>query len=140
MAATEPVRKEVFIAAPPEHVFAYLTETERMLEWMGVSVELDARPGGIFRADINGRMIARGEYVEVVPHSRVVFTWGWEGSELGMGPGTTRVEITLEEQDGGTLLRLEHHDLAGEIREQHGYNWEYFLGRLRPVAEGRPIE
>lgn len=139
MAANEPVRKEVFINAPAEHVFTYLTEAERMVEWMGLSAELDARPDGIFRVDINGSMVARGKYLEVVPHTRVVFSWGWEGDEGEHGPGTTRVEITLEERDGGTLLRLEHHELPEDMREQHGYNWEYFLGRLDSVIAGRPV-
>ena len=140
MAANEPVRKEIFINAPAEHVFTYLTETERMLEWMGMGAELEAKPGGIFRVDINSDMVARGEYLEVIPHNRVVFSWGWEGDQEGFGPGSTRVEITLEERDGGTLLRLEHHDLHEDTREQHGYNWEYFLGRLGAVAEGHSVE
>lgn len=140
MAASEPVRKEIFINAPREHVFPYLTDAARMIEWMGLTADLDPSPGGIFRVDVNGSMVARGEYVEVVPHSRVVFTWGWEGDEGGMGPGSTRVEVTLEEQDGGTLLKLEHHDVPDNMREGHEYNWAYFFGRLVNVAEGRMVE
>lgn len=140
MAENEPVRKEIFIDAPTEHVFPYLTDASRMVEWMGVTCDLEPKPGGILRVDVNGSMVARGEYVEVVPNSRVVFTWGWEGDEGGMGPGSTRVEITLEERDGGTLLRLEHHDLPEDMREGHDYNWGYFFNRLAAVAEGRTVE
>jgi uncharacterized protein YndB with AHSA1/START domain len=32
---------------------------------------------GIYRVDVEGH-VARGEYVEVDPPRRVVFTWGWE--------------------------------------------------------------
>ena len=65
-----------------------------MLRWKGVSADLDPRPGGVYRVDMNGRDVAKGEYLEVVPHSRVVFTWGWEGEESAVPPGSTTVEIT----------------------------------------------
>ena len=67
------------IAAPPATVFAYFTDPERYLLWQGVAAELDPRPGGVFRVTQNDSgYIARGEYLEVEPPTRVVFTWGWE--------------------------------------------------------------
>jgi uncharacterized protein YndB with AHSA1/START domain len=44
--------------------------------------------------DINNQARARGQYIEVVPHSRIVFSFGWEGDE-GVPPGSSTVEITL---------------------------------------------
>ena len=72
------LEREIRIVARPETVFAFFTDSAKMMLWMGKDVLLDPRPGGIFRNDIDGHHIARGEYVEVVPYSRVVFTWGWE--------------------------------------------------------------
>lgn len=89
------ITREIRVAARPETVFAFLTDPAKMVRWMGGRVELDPRSGGVYRVEINTRDIARGEYVEVVPHRRVVFTWGWEGG----GPvraGSTTVEITLD--------------------------------------------
>ena len=47
---------------------------------MGVSALLDPRPGGAFRVEPNGRDVVLGEYIEVEPPHRVVFTWGFERS------------------------------------------------------------
>jgi uncharacterized protein YndB with AHSA1/START domain len=76
-----------------------------MIRWMGIQAEIDLRPGGVYRLDPNGRDVIRGEYVEVVPNRRVVFTWGWENPSEGMAAvpaGSTRVEIDLEPHGKGT--------------------------------------
>jgi uncharacterized protein YndB with AHSA1/START domain len=65
--ATDPLRSEVRIAAPPEVVFPYFTDPARMVDWMGVSALLDPRPGGTFRVEPNGRDVVLGEYIEVEP-------------------------------------------------------------------------
>ena len=70
------VECEVRIAARPETVFSFFTDPDRMIQWKGIEATLDARPGGVYRVNINGRDVARGEYLEVTPHSRIVFTWG----------------------------------------------------------------
>jgi uncharacterized protein YndB with AHSA1/START domain len=55
--------REVLIAAPPEEVFPYFTDPEKMVAWKAVDATLDARPGGIFRIDVTGHDVARGECV-----------------------------------------------------------------------------
>src|SRR5829696_7712105 len=72
--ATEPLRSELRIAAPPEIVFSYFTDPARMVDWMGVAAVLDPRPGGTFRVDANGRDVVLGEYLVVEPPYRVVFS------------------------------------------------------------------
>jgi uncharacterized protein YndB with AHSA1/START domain len=133
---TEPLRNELRIAAPPEIVFPYFTDPARMTDWMGVAALLDPRPGGTFRVEPNGRDVVVGEYVEVEPPHRVVFTWGFDGA----APGSTRVEVTLEPDGDGTRLTLLHHGLAGPLRDAHAEGWAHYLGRLAPVAAGRPAE
>ena len=137
---TEPLRSEVRIAAPPEVVFTYFTDPARMVSWMGVAALLDPRPGGPFRVEANGRDVVIGEYVEVDPPDRVVFTWGFEGTERFVEPGSTRVEVTLERDGEGTLLTLSHHGLADGARDAHAGGWSHYLARLAPVAAGRPSE
>src|SRR5919202_3658228 len=80
------VEREVRVEARPETVFEFFTDADKMTRWMGQTAELEARPGGGFHVDINGRWIASGEFLEVVAPSRVVFTWGWEeGSAVTPG-------------------------------------------------------
>lgn len=135
------VEREVRIAARPETVFEFFTDPEKMIRWKGRRAELDARPGGVYRVEINDQAVALGEYVEVDPPGRIVFTWGWEGQESGQGehavpPGSSRVEITLEPHGDGTLVRLRHLDLPAESREIHGQGWDLYLGRLAAAARG----
>ena len=129
------VSREVRIAARPETVFGFFTEPSKMMLWKGSDVALDARPGGIYRATINQQAIVRGEYLEVVPFSRVVFTWGWENSPLP--PGSTTVEVTLTPDGDGTVVRLRHTGLSGEAVLEHARGWDHYLPRLTAVAEGR---
>lgn len=128
------VEKEVRIAARPEVVFEFFTDPVKMVRWKGVDAMLDPRPGGTYRVNVTGKEIAVGEYVELVPHSRVVFTWGWEGSPIA--PGSTRVEVTLTPDGDGTLLKLRHSGLAGEAALQHAEGWDHFLPRLALAAAG----
>jgi len=64
------IEVETRIAASPETVFEFFTDPDKMIQWMGRSAQLDPRVGGGFRCDINGRDVARGEYVEVDPRPR----------------------------------------------------------------------
>jgi uncharacterized protein YndB with AHSA1/START domain len=131
------LERELRIAARPETVFAFFIDPARMLRWMGKDDTLDPRPGGNFYDHIDGQQIARGEYIEVVPHSRVVFTWGWEGEGSETPPGTSTVEVTLVADGDGTILRLRHSGLSVAERASHGQGWDHFLARLAAVAEGR---
>ena len=92
------VHREIFIKASPQTVFPFLTEAEKMKEWFAEIVETDPRPGGVFHVGSHKGMHCRGEYVEVVPHEKVVFTWG--GVE-GIEPGSSTVEIILSPEGGG---------------------------------------
>jgi len=52
-------------------------------------------------------------------------------------PGTTRVVVTLQAEDGGTRVILRHHHLPDDgQREHHSQGWEVYLGRLSLRARG----
>jgi uncharacterized protein YndB with AHSA1/START domain len=133
---TNDVVREVRIAARPETIFPFFTDPEKMVLWKGVQATLDPRPGGIYRVDVTGRDIARGEYLEVVPYSRVVFTWGWEGAGHPVPPGASTVEVSLIPDGDGTLVRLRHSGLTPEQGAQHVEGWEHYLARLVIAAAG----
>lgn len=128
---------ETRVAAAPEIVFPLVSSAEGMARWFGSSVELDGKPGGTLRVDINGRDIARGEIVEIVPPERVVFTFGWEGDDHPVPAGSTRVEITLTADGDGTVIKLRHSGLTAEQAGQHREGWEHYMPRLLEASEGR---
>ena len=134
------VEREVRIAARPETVFEFFTDPEKMVLWKGREADLDPQPGGIYRVEMGDQIVARGQYVEIDAPSRVVFTWGWEGQESpgpqGVPPGSSRVEVTLEPDGEGTLVRLRHFDLPEETRQLHGEGWDLYFGRLAIAAAG----
>jgi uncharacterized protein YndB with AHSA1/START domain len=131
------VEVEVRIAASPETIFDFFTEPDRMIQWMGRSAELDPRAGGPFRCEMNGEVVAAGEYIAVEPPDRLVLSWGWEGDGALTPPGSSRVEVLLEAAGEETNVRLIHTDLpTAEAAEKHGHGWRYYLDRLAVTATG----
>jgi uncharacterized protein YndB with AHSA1/START domain len=93
------VRREITLPAPPDDVWAALTEAERLEEWFANEVELDPRPGGegTFRW-ANGE--ERHAVVEIAESGRrLLFDWSDEVDGV-----TSTVDFTLEETDEGTRL------------------------------------
>ena len=139
---TEPlvVRRETYIAAPPATVFAFLTDPEKILSWMGAEVTTEAHPDGLYLVKGSGgdrARAARGAFREVVPVHRLAYSFGWDGSEV-VPPGSSLVEIDLIDRDGGTLLRMAHSGLPNaEQCAGHDRGWAHYLGRLAIAATGR---
>jgi uncharacterized protein YndB with AHSA1/START domain len=128
------LERELLIAARPETVFPYFTDPERIVRWMGTTAELEPTPGGIFRIDYNGTDVARGEYLEVDPPRRLVFTWGWEAPGDATPPGASTVEVTLTPDGTGTRVTLRHSGLPIDAVAGHGVGWDQFLPTLATVA------
>ena len=134
MAEALVVRREVQIAAPPATVFAFLTDPEKILRWMGTEATMEPQPGGIYLLNVTGTDIARGSFTEVIPVHRLAYTFGWENAR-NVPPGSSLIEIDLVDKDGGTLLRMTHSGLpdAQECAD-HEKGWTHYLAQ---VAGGR---
>jgi uncharacterized protein YndB with AHSA1/START domain len=133
------VRRETQIAAPPATVFAFLTDPEKIMSWMGAQATTETHPGGIYLVKDVGRQnrTARGAFREVVPVHRLAYSFGWEGDEE-VPPGSGLVEIDLIDRDGGTLLRMTHSGLPNAAQcAGHDKGWAHYLGRLTIAAAGR---
>jgi len=114
LTVTTPSDREIVMTrtfdAPRELVFEAMTKPEHMKEWWGPRgytlpvCEIDLRPGGAYRfvsADAEGNEYAfRGEYREIVPPEKIVWTFEFEGM-----PGNVSVDtMTLTEEDGKTTI------------------------------------
>lgn len=132
---SEPFETSISIEATADEVFDHLTDPALLVLWMGDYAQLEPKPGGEFRVDINGVPV-RGTYLAVDRPNRVVFSWGHLGSDI-LPPGTSTVEITLTEHPGPrTLLELIHRNLPDREAGQHATGWPHFLGRLARAAAG----
>ena len=130
------VDREVRISASPETIFPFLIDPEKIVRWKGTEAMLDPRPGGIYRVNVAGKYMARGEFVEVSPHSKVVFTWGWEGND-DVPPGSSTVEVSLIPDGDDTIVRLRHTDLPSqESAAEHTKGWDHYMARLATAAPG----
>jgi uncharacterized protein YndB with AHSA1/START domain len=132
----EVVKREIRIDAAPASVFEFLTDPAKMVRWMGTEAVLDPQPGGDYAVNINGYERVRGQVIEIIRDRRLVFSWGWEDGALPVAPGESTVEISLEPDGEGTLLRLTHRDLPQDMHTFHRLGWDYALPRLAVVAAG----
>jgi uncharacterized protein YndB with AHSA1/START domain len=131
------VVREVAIAASPETVWEFLVDPDKATRWMGEQATFDAQPGGVYRVGVIPGRTASGEFVEVDPPHRLVFTWGWEDDVSVVTPGSTTIEIELVPQDGGTLLQFTHSGLpTSESAQSHAHGWDHYLARLTLAGAG----
>jgi uncharacterized protein YndB with AHSA1/START domain len=128
--------REIVIDATPETIWPFLIEPDKHVQWLGTAAEIDPRPGGTYRVKVGDRHQSGGEFVEVVPLEKIVFTFGWDEPNHPIPPGSTTVEITLHPEADKTRVRLVHRDLPADAVEDHGRGWAYYLERLATVGAG----
>ena len=129
---------EVDLPATPETVFAMFVDPQRLVRWIGLTAEVEPRPGGIFRFEVVPGQFCEGRYLIVEPPQRLVFTWGWTDPAMGLAPGSSSVEVTLQSVGSITRLRLVHRGLpTGDGQVLHDDGWTRFLARLSATVEKR---
>ena len=132
--------REVVMDASPSTIFPFLTDPSEHVKWMGSEAELDPRAGGIYRVLAQGNHPGVGEFVEVVPDRKVVFTFGWDEPDHPIPAGSTEVEITLTPDGDKTRVRLVHRGLPDDAVGDHTQGWDHYLDRLAIVAAGGEVD
>jgi uncharacterized protein YndB with AHSA1/START domain len=130
------VRREVHIAAPPATVFAFLTDPDKIMRWLGTDAAMEPHAGGLYLVNVGGKHKARGRFIEVIPVHRLAYSFGWEDRE-NTPPGSSLIEIDLIDQGGATLLRMTHSGLPdAEECVSHDTGWAHYLERWAGGAGG----
>jgi len=127
------------LPATPEDVFAAFGDPESLAVWMcpgdvgSATAQVDLSVGGRFRIDMQGAeqgYAHSGEFLELDPPKRLVFTWvsEWMPPEVR----STRVSVELEPVDGGrTRIRLVHSGLPeDDTYAGHDQGWADILEKL----------
>ena len=151
------VSVEIEIAAPPERVFAALTDAKQLFAWWGKepsvileTFEMQARAGGRWRFRCKPapgakhgeageqleknqaqEFVAHGEILEYVPPRLLVWSWIANWHEHPDRPTTVRWELTPTAM--GTHVRVIHSGLAEEpvSRKDYGSGWTGVLQLLK---------
>jgi len=142
MAESEKLSLEVkrFIKASRDRVYAAWTDPAQLKKWFGPeniqtrNLIADVRVGGQFRwdcTDPEGREVTiSGEYREVLPGKKIVFTWRLEEDEDWKDHSST-VTVEFFDREGGTEIRLTHEMLPTEAsRHDHEQGWKSVLNKL----------
>ena len=136
------ISREILIDAPPERVWAIVTEARHLAGWFSDEAEIDLRPGGAMLLTWHGHgsYRARVETVEE-PHT---FAFRWLRREDA--EGSTLVVMTLGAEGASTRLRVVESgfaDLAWPDDERARYadenrvGWGVELDELRAYVAGR---
>lgn len=130
---------ELRLPVAPDEAFEMFVDPARLVRWIGVSAELEPRPGGRFRFEVMPGQFCEGRYEIVDRPHRLVFTWGWTAESMGVPPGSSQVEVTFtaaasSAPGGATTLRLIHRGLPADAKPLHDDGWTRFLARLIAVA------
>lgn len=126
--------------APRQRVFQAWTEPQQMSRWSAptddfeVAAEVDLRVGGKYRIQMTHKggnvHVAYGEYREIQPPEKLVYTWGWEDGSV------TDTLVTVEFRDLGneTEVVLTQERFANtEWRDKHNEGWTGCLARLEKL-------
>jgi uncharacterized protein YndB with AHSA1/START domain len=134
------LRLERTFDAPREAVFEAWTSPEVMRRWWAAgtdwgtpTAEVDLRRGGRIRVSMaepgGERHTFSGEYLEVSPPERLVFTVDWDGPE-GEGVVSTLIVEFHEDRDRTTVVLTNTGLASEEVRDSHETGWKECLHNL----------
>ena len=144
------IRVDARYDATPERVFSAWLDAEVARRWLfatatrpSANVRIDARVAGSFRfverpdgSDVE----YRGEYVEIVPCCRLVFSLALPGGRHAL----TRVSVDIDAQAHGCSLALTHEHVPPDLARDIEARWTgmlYGLGEtLGAIGSDSPIE
>jgi uncharacterized protein YndB with AHSA1/START domain len=147
----EPARKHPAItlrlsrrfSAPREKVFRAWTQPEALKKWWcpggwaPAEIEVDLRVGGSYRIGMRrlpggSPVYVRGEFLEVRPPERLVYTWRWDGALAGLRE--TRVTVEFLDAGEATEVVLTHeHFPDPQAWHQHRHGWIAACDRMERI-------
>jgi uncharacterized protein YndB with AHSA1/START domain len=135
------IRIERTFAAPAQEVFEAWTSAELLRRWYPPGAdwdtpvaEVDLRVGGrlrlVMRSPDGKEFGGGGQYREITPPARLVFTWAWDRPDVAAGVQLVEVDFTGN-PDGTTTVVMTNRGLAGEqALESHREGWEESFDNL----------
>lgn len=141
---TGTVQLQRVLRAPAERIYRAFLEADALAKWLppyGFTCKvhhLDARVGGTFHMSFanfgtGGSHSFGGEYLELLPHSRICYTDKFDDPNL---PGELRVTVTLTPVSCGTGLQIVQEGIPEAIPLEMCYlGWQESLAQLATLVE-----
>jgi uncharacterized protein YndB with AHSA1/START domain len=132
------------IAAKPEKVYRAFVDPDAFARWMppngytGRVHEMEARVGGIYRMSFTNFTTGKaepfgGEYRQLVPNERIVFTDRFDDPNL---PGEMVTTVTMSDVSVGTELTVVQEGIPEMIPLHPCYlGWQESLANLARLVE-----
>lgn len=122
------------IAAPVDVVWRLISTADGLTEWMAVDASVDLRHGGAITWRHENGWVVAGEFREIVPMRRLVYTYGWVQGGFAVPLGSSLVTMELSSAGPSTALSIRHSGLSAEMAAQHTEGWSMFADRLVACA------
>lgn len=133
------LKKTIILKAPPDHVWKFLTEKNRLATWFHEG-ETDFEANGIYALVTNtlgkeGTRLVWGKVLTFDTPRKLVHTF----THQGLMDVETTCTWTLKAVDQGTILSLEHtgfekaSDGFSQVAD-HDIGWDDHFARLRRVV------
>ncbi|MBJ6134020.1 SRPBCC family protein [Ochrobactrum sp. Q0168] len=138
------IRLHRVIAAKPEKVFRAFVEPDAIASWLPpygylcTVHELDAKAGGSHKMSFRNFTTGHGhsfggEYLDVVPGERLVYTDKFDDPNL---PGEMKVTVVLKGVSVGTEISIEQEGVPDIIPAEACYlGWQDSLHKLAKLVE-----
>jgi uncharacterized protein YndB with AHSA1/START domain len=138
------VRLHRVLATTPAKIYRAFLEPDAMAKWLppdgfaATSHQQDAKVGGRFRMSFRNFTTGSshsfgGEYLEMVPDERLVYTDVFDDPNL---PGQMRVTVTLKRVSVGTDLSIVQEGIPDAIPVEACYlGWQQSLQNLSRLVE-----
>ncbi len=142
--ATRTIRLHRVLRAKPERIYRAFLDADAMAKWLppyGFTCKvhhLDARVGGTFRMSFTNFTTGKGdsfggEYVELVPSSRICYTDKFDDANL---PGQMKTTVTLTQVSCGTEISIVQEGVPEAIPLEMCYlGWQESLAQLANLVE-----
>jgi uncharacterized protein YndB with AHSA1/START domain len=115
------------IPAPPDRIYAAWLSSDEHTAFTGDKAVVEPYVGGK-HSTFDGYAV--GQTVELQPGRRIVQTWRAE--DFPIGSPDSRVEVTLEETVGGTMVTILHTDIPSGQGSNYRDGWlKYYLEPLK---------
>ena len=143
-ATANTVRLHRVLATKPEKVYRAFLDGDAMAKWLppyGFAAKVDhmeGKVGGTFRMSFTNFTTQKshafgGEYLELIPHERIVYTDKFDDPNL---PGEILVTVTLKANSCGTDVDIVQSGLPEVIPLEMCYlGWQESLMQLATLVE-----